>query len=94
METLRVMYPMFVGTVLNPVVAKLKTLIGPATPLVWYLVSLALNAIAIFGIAYFMNPEMPIMGLEVLGQFLMAQVATQATHAVVKTKKKLLIGAE
>ena len=92
METLQVIYPMIVGVAVTPVVAWLKTKIPVDIPAFWYGIVLVLNAIVVFGLAIWLAPDLNGVGLEAILQFLIAQVSSQATHAVKKTKTKVILG--
>lgn len=92
METLQIIYPMIIGVTVTPVITWLKTKIPVDIPAFWYGIVLVLNAILIFGLAVWFAPDLNSVGLEAILQFLIAQVSSQATHAVKKTKDKVLLG--
>jgi len=92
MELLQTIYPFIVGAVMRPIITYLKGVIKTDVPVLWYFITLMLNAIVIFGIALLTNPTLNGVGLDTLMAFLMAQVTSQGAHALKKTGSKLLIG--
>ena len=92
MELIQSIYPFIVGGIMNPIMNYIKGVVKTDVPVLWYFITLMLNAIVIFTIAFITNPTLDGVGLDTLMAFLMAQVASQATHALRKTKKKLILG--
>ncbi len=92
MELLQSIYPFIVGGVMNPIMAWIKSVVKSDVPVLWYFISLMLNAIVIFGITFLTNPTLDGVGLDALMAFLMAQATSQGVHALRKTKTKLVLG--
>lgn len=88
MDSLQLFYPMVVGYVVSPAVTWLKAKVNVDYPILWWFITLVINAIFVFGVAALFMLKGDMMGMEEVMQFLIAQVSSQLTHAVKKNKKK------